>query len=78
MTGDEREAQAKKRFFMLNIARLSGAITATIGLAIGAGRLFPDSPLLLGHLLLILGLAEFFLLPVLLKKGWQKADGGQG
>ena len=49
-----------------------------MGLAISAGRLFPDFPPLLGYLFLILGMIEFFLMPILLKKSWNREDAGQG
>lgn len=78
MNSEEREEQARKRFFILNILRFSGAIVVMMGLAISAGRLFPDFPPLLGYLFLILGMIEFFLMPILLKKSWNREDAGQG
>lgn len=78
MNNEEREEQARKRFIILNILRLSGAIVVMIGLAISAGRLFPDFPPLLGYLFVILGMIEFFLMPILLKKSWNRDDAGQG
>ena len=78
MNSEEREEQARKRFIILNILRFSGAIVVMMGLAISAGRLFPDFPPLLGYLFLILGMIEFFLMPLLLKKSWNRDDAGQG
>lgn len=78
MNSEEREEQARKRFIILNILRFSGAIVVMMGLAISAGRLFPDFPPLLGYLFLILGMIEFFLMPILLKKSWNREDAGQG
>lgn len=78
MNSEEREMQARQRFIILNLLRFSGAIIVMMGLSISAGRLVPDFPPLLGYLLLILGMIEFFLLPVLLKKSWNKKDAGQG
>ena len=78
MTSDEREAQAKQRFIILSIMRFSGAVIVMMGLAIGAGRLFPDFPPLLGYLFIVLGMFEFFLFPILLKKSWNMKDAGQG
>lgn len=78
MNSEEREMQAKQRFIILNLLRFSGAVIVMLGLAINAGRLFPDFPPLLGYFFLILGMIEFFLLPVLLKKSWNKKDAGQG
>ncbi|MFN3749229.1 MAG: hypothetical protein ACK4SJ_11140 [Sphingorhabdus sp.] len=78
MNTEEREEQARKRFIILNILRFSGAIVVMMGLAISAGRLFPDFPPLLGYLFLILGMIEFFLMPLLLKKSWNRDDAGQG
>mgnify|MGYP001268985530 CR=1 FL=1 len=78
MNSEEREELARKRFIILNILRFSGAIVVMMGLAISAGRLFPDFPPLLGYLFLILGMIEFFLMPILLKKSWNREDAGQG
>lgn len=78
MNSEERELQARQRFIILNILRFSGAIVVMFGLAISAGRLFPDFPPLLGYLFLILGMLEFFLMPILLKKSWNRKDAGQG
>ncbi|MBK7161366.1 MAG: hypothetical protein IPH79_02205 [Sphingomonadales bacterium] len=77
MTSDERETQAKQRFIILNVLRFSGAVIVMMGLAISAGRLFPDFPPLFGYLFIVLGLFEFFLFPILLKKSWNKKDAGQ-
>ncbi|HMS21853.1 hypothetical protein [uncultured Sphingorhabdus sp.] len=77
MTTDERETQAKQRFIILNVLRFSGAVIVMMGLAISAGRLFPEFPPFLGYLFIVLGMFEFFLFPILLKKSWNKKDAGQ-
>lgn len=78
MASEDHETQAKQRFIILNIMRFSGAVIVIMGLAISAGRLFPDFPPLLGYLFIVLGMFEFFLFPILLKKSWNKKDAGQG
>lgn len=69
---DEREQLARKRFFILQLIRLSGAAMALFGAIIISGRVidFPE----LGYLLLVLGALEFFLLPNFISKSWRNDD----
>jgi len=77
MNSTESETTAKQRFIILNILRFSGVIIVMMGLAISVGRLFPDFPPFLGYLFVVLGMFEFFLLPILLARSWKKKDAGQ-
>jgi hypothetical protein len=77
MNSDEREAQAKQRFMILNLTRFLSVALVLLGVAIISGRLLSGMEFV-GYFFLILGVAEFFLMPVLLKKMWNKQDGKQG
>ncbi len=68
------EEQARQRFMMLNLVRLTGVILSFIGIANIGGKLAPTLTPVLGIFLLVTGVVDFFLLPVLLKKAWQKQD----
>lgn len=69
---DEQEELARKRFMLLQIIRLGGAVMAMIGAVIISGRLI-DMPML-GYVLLIVGAVEFFVLPNLIARGWRTPD----
>jgi F0F1-type ATP synthase assembly protein I len=74
MNSDERERLAKQRFFLLSAMRFVSVILVMAGIANIAGRLFPDATPYLGYGFLLIGLIEFFLMPVVLKKAWTKQD----
>lgn len=63
------EDLAKQRFMLLQLARLGGLILVGIGVVILSGRLTDFKEL--GYVLLVLGAAEFFVLPRFLAKGWR-------
>lgn len=68
------EEQAKQRFLVLNLVRLSGLIIAFAGIANVGGKLAPDLAPGLGLVLLIMGTVDFFFAPMLLKRAWQNQD----
>lgn len=74
MNSEEREALAKRRFILLNVARFSGVFMVMLGIAISLGKLLTDFPPVLGSILMVLGMFEFFFLPIILKKSWAKED----
>lgn len=74
MNGDEREKQAKQRFFVLSAMRFVAVILVMIGMANIAGRLLPDVAPYLGYALLVVGVLDFFAAPIILKKNWAKQD----
>lgn len=74
MNNDERETLAKQRFFLLSAMRFTSVILVMAGIANISGRLFPDATPYLGYGLLLIGVVEFFLVPVVLKKAWAKQD----
>lgn len=74
MNSDDREALAKKRFFLLSAMRFASVIFVMMGIANVGGRLFPEAAPYLGYGFLFVGALDFFLIPLLLKKAWAKQD----
>jgi hypothetical protein len=68
------EAEAKRRFVILNLVRLSALIFVFVGAANIGGKLMPEAAPTLGYVLLILGAIDFFVAPVLLKRMWRTPD----
>ncbi len=68
------EDEAKKRFILLNIVRLTGVALVFAGAANIGGKLLPELTPLLGYVLLVAGAVDFFAAPVLLKKLWRTPD----
>ena len=74
----DEDAKWKRRFFLFMGARLFGAATFILGVAIAFGDLLrPGGWPLVGGLLAIAGLIDAVAAPILLKKHWKKADGSQ-
>ncbi len=69
------EEEAKQRFMVLNLVRIIAIIIVLAGILNIAGRLFPEVSPELGYALLVAGVVDFFLAPVLLKRRWR--DPGQ-
>lgn len=69
MTGPD-DKQAMKRYYILSILRLCGAIILTVGLAVIANG-FQGWPIETGYLLFAIGAFTFILLPALLAKKWK-------
>ncbi len=65
----KHEDQAKQRFLILNLIRLSGTALAVVGLLIVAGKI--DIPRPAGIAFAIFGLLELFLLPPFLARKWK-------
>ncbi len=63
---------AAARFWTLQFIRLSGMLTAILGALIIAKVIFLPEPL--GPILLVLGAAEFFVLPIVLARKWKSAE----
>jgi hypothetical protein len=78
MTSDDREALAKKRFFLLSAMRFTSLIFVALGAANVGGRLFPEASPFLGYGFLIVAMLDFFMVPVILKKAWAKQDAEKG
>ncbi len=67
---DDKEKLARQRFNTLNLVRFMGVASAFAGAANIGGKLLPDFTPWLGYVLLINGIADVFLIPLLLKKSW--------
>ena len=78
MNSDERERQARQRFMILNLIRFSGVGIVMLGVASVAGKFLPELGPEFGTLLMLIGMVEFFFLPIIVKKGWRRKDSGQG
>jgi hypothetical protein len=68
------EELAKKRFLTMQLMRLVALTFVMLGIANIGGKLLPELSPYLGYCLLIFGTVDFFLIPVLLKRMWQKQD----
>lgn len=63
---------AKRRFFLINIVRLSGLVMVLIALAIYYGRI--NAPVEAAYVLAVLGVIEFFFMPQYLSRKWRTRD----
>jgi hypothetical protein len=68
------ETEAKQKFMLLNLVRLIAIGFVVAGAANVAGKMLPEFAPWLGAILLVIGLADFFFAPMLLKKTWRKRD----
>jgi hypothetical protein len=74
MDSIEREEQARQRFMLLSVMRFFGVGLVGVGVAILSGNFFADIPEIVGYVLLLVGVIDFFLAPLILKKTWQGQD----
>jgi hypothetical protein len=68
------EDLARQRFMILNLVRFGAIAFVFAGAANVGGKLLPDLSPTLGYVLLIVGVLDFFLAPVLLKRSWRNPD----
>jgi hypothetical protein len=68
------EDLAKRRFLTLQVLRLVALALVMLGAGNIKGKLLPGLSPYLGFALLVFGAVDFFLLPMLLKRIWQKTD----
>ncbi|WP_296717162.1 hypothetical protein [Erythrobacter sp.] len=71
---DAAEAQARRRYIIMNIARIGGLGLLLLGVAITRNVLPVQLPWALGAGLAVLGLLEFFFLPAIIAKRWKAGD----
>ncbi|MBN8501663.1 MAG: hypothetical protein J0M19_10990 [Sphingomonadales bacterium] len=69
MTDPIAASRAKQRFFIISLLRLSGAALFGFGLITLAGNTFV--PKEFGYPLVLVGMADFILVPYLLAKKWK-------
>jgi hypothetical protein len=66
------EELARQRFMILNIMRFGAILIVALGIAIIGGKI-PVQPTA-GYFVLVVGAIDFFIVPRLLKRAWQKQD----
>lgn len=71
---DAAEAQARRRYIIMNAARIGGLGLLLLGVAITRNVLPVQLPWALGAALAVLGLLEFFFLPAIIAKRWKAGD----
>lgn len=71
---NDAEELARKRFMILNLVRFGAIAFVFAGAANVGGKLLPGYSPGLGYILLVAGALDFFLAPVLLKRGWRNPD----
>jgi hypothetical protein len=68
------EEQAKQRFIVLSALRFVGFSMVLIGVLNIAGKFMPALGPALGYAFLFAGVVDFFAVPMILKRVWQKQD----
>lgn len=68
-TADQR---ARQRFLIMNAARFSGLVLVLLGIAITRGTV--ALPWAVGAVLAVIGLLEFFFVPLIIAKRWKAGD----
>lgn len=71
------EAQALRRYIIMNVARFGGLAILLLGVAITRNVLPVRLPWALGVGIAVLGLLEFFFLPPIIAKRWKAGDRAQ-
>ncbi|MEO1103644.1 MAG: hypothetical protein AAFW98_07950 [Pseudomonadota bacterium] len=66
------DSRAFKRFMLLNLIRVAGAIIVICGIAVQEGLL--ALPPVFAYVLVILGFVIFFFVPNAIAKGWRSDD----
>lgn len=67
----EKEKQAKRLHFMVSIIRLLGIAILMLGIAISLGRL-ANIPAAVGYVLVIIGLAQTWVIPLVMVRSFVK------
>lgn len=66
------EVLARQRYVILNMVRIGGLAMLLVGVAIARGVV--DGPYVLGVVLAVAGLLDFFFVPRLLARRWKAGD----
>lgn len=64
--------EARKRWMVINAVRMSGLAMALIGI-MGLGSVF-DYPRSAAYVLVVVGLVDFFVMPLLLARKWRTPE----
>lgn len=83
MSPDEQEQKGQEekaiaRFNILSLSRFAALAVVLLGAATIAGRIFASAPPALGYTLFVVGVIDFFLMPVVLRKIWAQQDEKNG
>ncbi len=70
---DQDEARARRRYMIMNVARLGGVALLMFGIAITQGVI--DLPFALGVVIGVIGFVDFFVLPLVLARVWKSQPG---
>lgn len=70
MTPDQRDAQARNRFFLIALSRLAGVALTVAGIVATAGRIAPIPPVA-GYAMVLIGLGIMIFLPRSLARRWR-------
>jgi len=70
MTPEQKDAQARNRYFVMVFSRLLGASLTVFGMVVLAGR-FETLPPAFGLVLTLTGLMEMALVPRMLARKWR-------
>lgn len=62
-------ALEKKRFLAIQLMRLMGAALVILGVLIAGGKI--DLPVLVGYVLVLAGLVDLFVMPLVLARRWR-------
>ncbi len=69
---NDEDRMWRRRFLVMNLARLSGVLMVLLGLAITFGDLVtPGGSKLIGSLVIAAGMTDMILAPMLLRKAWR-------
>ena len=69
---DENEDQARNRWMVIQVVRISGVVMAIVGLLTIEGVV--PLPEVAGYVLLALGLVEVFLMPTFFARKWSSRE----
>jgi hypothetical protein len=63
------DTQARNRFFLINAMRVGGVVMVLVGLLVSQQKI--DLPFWTAYLLIVLGMAEAFVMPLVLARLWR-------
>lgn len=69
---EAEDIRARNRFIIINVARFGGIAMVMLGMAI-IQRVI-DLPWPVGAVLAVVGMIDFFVVPILLAKAWKRQD----
>jgi len=72
---DAADARARNRFIVMNVSRFAGVGMVMLGMAI-IQRVI-DLPWSLGVVLAVIGMFDFFVVPLLLAKAWKRQEAAE-